>query len=168
MKLFASTSSDIEKTNRLISAKKRANPSSPRMYPAEKTAIQVATNVTVASMIAESGSTWITNFAAKWPASNHVTGTLRKETWLPSVAATCTSTTIASTAAPPNEAIAGRWREPPERAWRCITAVRTAAASGRASAIRASSTGPGLDTGRLLLGLRPGRRQGRVRRLRLR
>src|SRR5438270_13493193 len=58
----------------LMNVKYRAYPASPRMYPAEKTAIQVATNVTVASMTAAKGSSVREKSAFRYPASNHVTG----------------------------------------------------------------------------------------------
>src|SRR5437763_11262714 len=69
------------------------------MYPAENTAIQVATNVTVASITAESGSTVIVSGTRKLPASNQVTaspGGIVKATRSPAAPATSARTYTAS------------------------------------------------------------------------
>src|SRR5581483_3840445 len=105
-------------------------------------AIQVATNVTVASITAASGSRLATNVAAKWPASNHVTGPLRDETGPPGAPATWTSAATASTAAAAKEAIAGRWASR-HSGPSPISQMRTAAASGSARAASARMTGSG-------------------------
>ena len=53
------------------------------MYDAEKIAIHVATNVTVASIIAESGSTVMEYVAVKFPTENQVTASDANATFGP-------------------------------------------------------------------------------------
>src|SRR5947208_5238136 len=137
------------------------------MYPLEKTAIQVATNVIIASITHESGSTVIVKFALSLPAANHVTGGETTRDHDPSAA--WVSRTSASTAAVAQQRISGQWatrrrlgslNSSKRRAYRRdrstgrtagdSRAVRTAAASGRARIVSARATGS--DTGGLLGG----------------
>src|SRR5437763_2850562 len=77
------------------------------MYPLEKIAIHVATNVIIASMTHESGSTVIVKFAVSLPAANHVTGGETTRDHDPSAARVRRMT--ASTAAAPQQRISGQW-----------------------------------------------------------
>src|SRR4051812_25323834 len=106
------------------------------MYPLEKIAIHVEMNVTVTSMMQESGSTGIVKLAWRLPAANHVTGL--DTNWACSSPATFDSSTRASTADAPQATTSGQWAARRRTGLVANSAVTTVAASSRPRIVRAS------------------------------